>query len=265
MINNCRLDIENYEELEALPQGAPDAFAAFEAPPEVGVDWHQTENQKRLGSCNGVAGASCLERLSFVMNGGKVQLSDIFAYLASQKIGGLLGYDQGSRPTDFIKLATQHGVCPESLTGYPAAYPNLAQRNSILNASNYAAGAPYRARSVCVFRKDTTAAEINQFIGGGGAVLFGIKWYSLIPSDRIVRQYSPPGGKMGGHANAVLGYRSPTGNSRGVNSWGDGPYDITPKALEQMLRYPGNVFVGLMGNEGKPVDWISDSPWNFKG
>jgi hypothetical protein len=32
-----------------------------------------------------------------------------------------------------------------------------------------------------------------------------------------------------------------------------------------MIRYPGNVFVGLMGNEGKPVDWVKDSPWNFGG
>lgn len=265
MINNCRLDIENYEELEALPQSAPDAFATFEAPPEVTIDWHVTENQGRLGSCNGVAGASCLERLAFVRTRQVIQLSDIFAYLASQKIGGLLGYDQGSRPTDFIKLAMQHGVCPESLTGYPAAYPNLAQRNSVLNASNYAAGALYKAQSVCVFPKSTVAEEINQFIGGGGAVLFGIKWYSLIPSDRIVRNYSPPAGTKAGHANAVLGYRKLRGPSRGLNSHRDGAYDIEPKALEQMIRHPGNVFVGLMGNEGKPVDWVKDSPWNFGG
>jgi hypothetical protein len=264
VINNCRLDLENYEELDALPQGAPDAFAAFEAPPEVGVDWHMTENQGRIGACNGVAGASCLERLSFVHNGGKVQLSDIFAYIASQKIGGLIGYDQGSRPTDFIRLATTHGVCPESLTGYPSAYPSQSQRAAILSAKNYAAGAPYKAQSVCVFPRTTVADEINQFIGGGGAVMFGIKWYSLIPSDRVVKQYAPPAGRLGGHANAVLGYRA-NRNSRGVNSWADGPYDITPKALEQMIRYPGNVFVGLMGNEGKPVDWVKDSPWNFGG
>lgn len=264
MINNCRLDLEDYDELSELPQGAPDAFTTFQAPAEVSIDWHVTENQGRIGSCNGVAGASCLERLAEI-RGERIQLSDIFAYLGSQRLGNLIGADQGSRPTDFIRLATNSGVPPEKLTGYPSAYPNAAQRAAILSEANYAAAAPYKAKSVCVFRKDTSAEAINQFIGGGGAVLFGIKWYNLIPSDRIVRQYAPPAGRLGGHANAVLGYRALNGNSRGLNSWADGAYDITPKALEQMLRYPGNVFVGLMGNEGKPVDWVKNSPWNFQG
>ncbi len=156
MVNNCRLDLEDYEYLESLPQGAPEAFAAFQPPPEVGVDWHMTENQGRIGSCNGVAGASCLERLEFVRNGERTQLSDIFSYLASQRIGGLLGADQGSRPTDFIKLAREFGVPPENLTGYPSSYPNEVQRNAILCSGNYLAGKPYRAISVCVFPKKST-------------------------------------------------------------------------------------------------------------
>lgn len=263
MVNNCRLDLENYDELAAMPD-LPAAFMAFNAPPQVKVDWHKTEHQARLGSCNGVAGASTLERLAMVGRGEKTQLSDIYCYLGSQQIGGLLGIDQGSRPTDFLKLATDSGAPPEVLTGYPSAYPSTSQIKAILSAKNKAAGAPYKAKSVCVFRKDASAESIRQFIGGGGAVLFGIKWYSLIPSTRRVLQYTPPGGRLGGHANAVLGYES-NGDLIGVNSWGDGEYCITPKALEQMIRYPGNVFVGLMGNEGKPVDWVKNSPWNFGG
>lgn len=256
MVNNCRLDLEDYDQLAAMPD-LPEPFMAFMAPPEVKVDWHKTENQARLGSCNGVAGASALERLRFVFTGEIVQLSDIYCYVGSQEIGGLLGVDQGSRPTDFIKLA-QQGVPLESLTGYPAAYPSSAQIKQILSPANRKAGIPYKAKSVCVFRKDASPESIRQFIGGGGAVTFGIKWYSLIPSSRIVQQYVPPGGRLGGHANAILGYEA-NGDLIGVNSWGDGPYRIKPKALEQMLRYPGNVFVGLMGNEGTPVDFSSES------
>jgi len=262
VVNNCRLDLEDYEYLAALPQGTPDTFASFDAPPEVTVEWHRNENQGALGSCNGTAGASCLERAAWVRDRQKVQLSKIFAYLGSQKVGGLLGYDQGSRPTDFIKLAMSTGVCPESMTGYPAAYPNGVQIKTYLSAANYAAGAPFKAQSVCVFRKDSTIDEFKQFIGGGGSILFGCRWYRMIPADRVVRSYSPPATARLGHAMSILGYRQ---NLIGLNSHNDGAYEITAKALEQLLRYPGNVFVGLMGNEGKPVDWVKDSPWNFKG
>jgi hypothetical protein len=255
-INNCRLDLENYEELAAMPD-LPAAFMSFSIPQSVDVKWHKTEQQARLGSCNGVAGASALERLRNVFTGEITQLSDIYCYLGSQQIGGLLGVDQGSRPTDFLKLAME-GVPPESLTGYPSSYPSAAQIKAILSPANRAAGAPYKAKSVCVFRKDASAESFRQFIGGGGAIVFGIKWYSLIPSGRRVLQYAPPGGRLGGHANAILGYEQ-NGDLIGVNSWGDGPYRITPKALEQMIRYPGNVFVGLMGNEGAPVDFSKES------
>lgn len=260
MVNNCRLDIEDFDFIASLGD-VPEAFAAFDAPPEVGVEWHKSENQLTLGSCNGTAGASCLERLEFVRNRRITQLSKIYAYIGSQVIGGLDGADQGSRPSDFLKL---EGVCEESLTGYPTAYPNKASRTAILSPANRAAAKPYKAQSVCTFRKDATAADFRQFIGGGGAILFGCRWYGFIPKNRIVTAYAPPATARGGHAMAILGYTT-GGNLIAVNSHADGKYEIAPAALQQLLRYSGNVFVGLMGNEGAPVDWVADSPWNFGG
>jgi hypothetical protein len=265
VVNNCRLDLENFEELAAMPS-LPETFMAFERPKEVPVDWHRTENQGRLGSCQGTALTSVLERLWLVMTGEVVQLSKIFAYLGSQQIGNLLGIDQGSRPTDGIKLALNYGAPEETLTGYPAAYPGSAAIKQVLSKNNFAAALRYKAKSACVFRPDDGVDAHLNFIGGGGAEWFGIKWYDgLIPADRIVRKYAPPKGvKLGGHSNAMLGYDK-NGLFIPVNSWKDGPYKVTPEALLQMARYPRNVFAGLMGNEGKPVDWVKDSPWNFKG
>lgn len=259
MINNCRLDLEDYTYLATLPT-MPDAFMTFQRPAEVPVEWHRTENQGRLGSCQGTALTSVLERLWFVMTGEVVQLSKIFAYLGSQQIGGLLGVDQGSRPTDGIKLALNVGSPEEALTGYPGAYPTKAQINAYLSKNNFAAAARYKAKSACVFRPDDGPETHMTFIGGGGAEWFGIKWYDgLIPADRIVRKYAPPKGvKLGGHSNALLGYDK-NGLLIPVNSWKDGPYKITPEAFLQMIRYRGNVFCGLMGNEGVPVDFSKDS------
>lgn len=257
-VNNCRLDLEDYGYLASLPT-MPDAFMAFQRPAEVGVEWHKSEDQGRLGSCQGTALASVLERLWFVMTGEKVQLSKIFCYLASQSIGGLLGADQGSRPTDGIKLALNTGAPEEALTGYPTAYPSAAQIKAILSKANYASALRYKAKSACVFRKDDSPEVHMNFIGGGGAEWFGIKWYSgLIPADRIVRRYAPPAGRLGGHSTAMLGYDR-NGLLIPVGSWRDGPYKITPEALVQMQKYPGNVFCGLMGNEGAPVDFSKES------
>lgn len=261
MVNNCRLELEDQTFLAAQGE-VPQAFMAFQRPAEVGVDWHKSENQGQIGSCQGNDLSSCLERLHFVRKRENVQLSRIFAYLATQKIDGLLGVDQGSTITGGMKLAMQYGVCLEAATGYPSKYPTPAQIKGILAGEHYTAGAPYKAATSCILGADPEQAM--NLIGGGGAVTFGIGWYTgLIPKDRIVRKYTPPL-KCGGHANAVLGYTK-DGLLIAINSWGDGPYKITPEAWQQMVKRKGNVFGGLMGNQGTPIDWVKDSPWNFGG
>lgn len=252
---------EDHGFLAALPD-IPMKTAEWEAlkrPDKIDTDWHKPENQGQIGSCQGNSVTSTLERLMFV-RGEKVQLSRIFAYLATQRIDGLLGSDEGSTITGGCKLAVETGCCLESATGYPKQYPSHTERDKVLATANYSAAAAYKAASV--WRVPTEHEKILDFIAGGGGINFGIRWYSgFIPADRLVKSYNPRS-ISGGHAMCVLGYDQEQ-NLIAFNSWGDGSYKITPTAWKQMFSYNNNVAIGLMGNkDAKPnIDWHHNSPY----
>lgn len=256
------IEMEDREWVASL-EDVPDEFIACRRPEEVRNEWHRKENQLQLGSCGGTENSSALERLHFVSTGEVVQLSKIFAYLACQKLDGLLGADRGSTIANGAKLALNTGICPESLTGYPKSYPDAAARAKILSKENYAAAAPYKAAKAV---KMAGSEQSYDLIGGGGAINFCVLVYQgWIPADRIIRKYAPPKGARSGHANVNMGYLK-DGLFEPWNSWNDGPYRVTPEAWEQMLRHPYTVAIGLLGNEGKPnVDWQNKSPWDRGG
>lgn len=244
--------------LRSLPE-APMRTAkwqAFSRPEEVLVEWHKTENQGPIGSCQGHSLSSCLERLAMV-RGENIQLSEIFAYLATQKIDGLLGSDRGSTISGGCKVAMQYGCPPEELTGYPRSYPGRAERDRILSDENYRAAEKYKAKSL--WKVPRAHEEVLDFIGGGGGINFGIAYGGgTIPRDRVVRTFNPG---RGGHAMAVLGYTK-EGWLRAVNSHGDGEYFITPEGWDQMMKHRSTSAIGIMGNaEAEPVDWYKNSPY----
>lgn len=251
--DNCRLELEDREMLAKLAD-VPKAFKSFSRPESVGVDWHHNENQGRLGSCQGNALTSCVERLEFVGKRPAVQLSRIFAYLATQKIDGLLGSDRGSTITGGAKLAVQNGLCPESMTGYPTSYPGSGDRSRILSSENYAAGEEHKAISTWSVTQDPD--EAKNWIGGGGSISLGFLWPGL-SRDRIIDRYSGGGG---GHAVFIGGYDP--GGLVGVNSWGDGPFYITNSAWSQIIRHSWTAAVGLAGQEEpEPTEVIIRLDW----
>lgn len=262
-INNCRLDLEDRSFLSQVPQllMTSTAWKAFTRPAEVNIDWHRSENQGRLGSCQGHGLTSVLERLAFAC-GLTVQLSEIFAYLATQKIDGLLGSDSGSTISGGAKLAMATGVPLESVTGYPGSYPSRSAIAQYLSKENYEAAAQHKAKSL--WQVEDNLDKTLDFLGGGGAITFGISWYSgLIPKDRVVRDFNPSRNKLlGGHAMAVLGYTK-DGELKAANSHADGPYIITPSAWSKMLQHRSTAAIGLMGNPtAEPIDWYKNSPNN---
>lgn len=260
--NKCRLDLEDRQFLTALPEVSYDtaAWRAFSRPAEVDIKWHRTENQGSIGSCQGHDLSSILERIQYA-RGVTVQLSEIFAYLGTQKIDGLLYSDSGSTISGGGKLATTVGVPEEALTGYPRSYPNRDAINKILSKANYDAAAKYKASSI--WRVTDDHDRTLDFIGGGGGISFGISWYrGLIPKDRIVRDFNPSRFSiLGGHAMCAIGYNR-DGDLRAANSHADGEYIITAAAWLKMLRHRNTAMVGLAGNpEAAPVDWYKNSPY----
>lgn len=252
-VDNCRLEMEDREFLASLAE-IPQAFKTFARPDSVGVEWHKSENQGPIGSCQGNDLSSCIERVEHVANKPAVQLSRIFAYLATQKLDGLLGSDRGSTISSGAKLAKNTGVCPESLTGYPSRYPGSSERSSILSDANYTAAGAHKVASLWNVPEDPE--EAKNWIGGGGAISLGIRWPG-IPSNRIISSYR---GGSRGHAIAILGYDPQ--HLVAVNSWGDGPFRITHDAWRSMMRASYTAAIGLAGDDEpdpKPVnihlDW----------
>lgn len=247
-------DEELFSELPSLP----DEVRTFARPEEISINWHKTQNQGRLGSCQGSDLSSILERHAH-LRGESVQLSRIFCYLATQKLDNLLGNDSGSTIAGGARLALETGAPLESSTGYPSSYPGRRDRGRILSSENYEAAAQYRAASS--WKVSGSHEEALGFIASGGGISFGVSWYrGLIPSNRIVREFRPRRGG-GGHAMAVLGYTREN-NLRAVNSHGDGPFLITPGAWAQMLKHPRTRAIGLLGvQKPQPIDWEQDSPY----
>lgn len=225
----------------------PKAFRSWSAPKEVRPDkepnMHRLENQSSMGSCQGHAIASCVEQLNTIATGGdRTQLSDIFAYLATQKIDGLLGSDRGSTISGGVKLATETGICPLALAPYPnpVRYPNSRDRQSILRQSNYAAGEPYKIRSSVGVKSYQDALD---WIGGGGVISIGISWPPRFQTQNGRRIAVSGGGGGGGHAIAILGYRS-NGNLIVANShnyW----FEFTPECFASVLKHRYTVAIGL--------------------
>ena len=242
----------------------PKAFKTWGRPAEIlPEESHTLEDQGPMGSCQGHAIASCTEQLNYIATAGdRTQLSNIFAYLATQKIDGLLGSDRGSTISGGVKLATENGICPLDNAPYPSPirYPNGNQQRSILSQANYAAGKPYKVRASVGIRSHEQALE---WMGGGGVLSLGISWPPRIDTINGRKTATAAARGGGGHAVAGLGYRR-NGNLIFANShnyW----LDITPSVFEAMLRHQWTVCIGLsdMANP-KPRDlsWLKESRRN---
>jgi hypothetical protein len=260
-LNNfeVRLELEDRLFLASRPHVEAGLYASFARPAEVTLDDIKHENQGAMGSCQGNEITSCVERLLNVAGKHKgIQLSRIYAYLASQKLDNLLGSDRGSTISSGVKVALK-GIPPEARVPYPnpVQYPNRTKQRNIL-ASFEEEDREYSAISTWKVPHDVDLCM--DFVGGGGAISVGISWYKgIIPRDRIVRQFRPPR-NSGGHAIAFLGY-TVDGLLRFMNSHGDGGFFVTPQAWLMMLTHQWTAAVGLLGtNEPEPVDWLNDSP-----
>lgn len=77
------------------------------------LDWWKVFNQGAIGSCFGCSDAQTATGVHWLKTGERVEFSKFGHYIATQKMGGMLGRDDGSMPTDGVKVAAKWGYCPE--------------------------------------------------------------------------------------------------------------------------------------------------------
>ena len=212
-------------------------------------NWLQVEDQGQIGSCQGQSLTECGEYCYTIATGKVIQLSRMFAYIASQKESNIRG-DSGSTLDGGTK-AFRKGICLESIGPHTRSYPGWG----------YITPAMEEARKDYVLKSHVemkTADDVKQFIGSGiGIVQLGIAWNrSMEPDSKgCIKSWSSGGG---GHAIVFAGYlpdedigvKSSAGwwallKNSWSKRWGVGGYAyVDPRAITQMLSHQWTVMYG---------------------
>lgn len=261
-----------YEDRDWLKNNAipmPRAFREFQRPPKMNItSWWKILNQGPMGSCQGHCCVTALAILAWHASGGDVYLfSRIFAYLASQKMDGLLGRDSGSVITSGLKLMMQSGLPFEKDVPYPnpVQYPDRNQQAVILAQKNYDAGLPFRVKQHIDFKQESDPWEAaKNWMAGGGAVHFGIWWPLQLDAQGVCSNYRWHGRGM--HAVCGSGYDDPNDlmdvtNSHGSDFADHGEFHFNKTAFMQVIQDDMSVVVGSsdMDDPSPRLDWTKTS------
>lgn len=77
------------------------------------LDWWKVFNQGPIGSCFGCSDCQTATGVHWLQTGERVEFSKFGHYILTQWVGGMLGRDVGSVPSDGLKVAAKIGYCPE--------------------------------------------------------------------------------------------------------------------------------------------------------
>lgn len=255
------IELENKDKIARTATAIPFRAGDFEAPDEIdprGII--KTENQKNQGACQGKAQTSVGESCLFIATGEKAQFSAQFAYIATQKIDGLVGRDQGSTISGGVENAKKNGFCPEEI--FP--YPDPVRYVSNIPDGAYEAASKFKIQSHAFL---TSYDDVFNYLAAGqGAVEIGISWGGFNPNREGVIESFRAGG--GGHALCYLGYSkrkdrqgrnylwllNSHGENWGINGWAE----VSPTAVDQTARHRNTVMAGmsdLTTPEPRKVDW----------
>jgi C1A family cysteine protease len=258
------IELEDRAELAATATDfAPAVKGLYSAPEEIDPrEWHVIENQSSMGSCQGHALSSVCEMAYRIATGEVTQFSEMFGYIATQKIDGIQG-DRGSTINGGRKCAEQYGMCPVEV--FP--YPNPARYSNRIPDEAWAAAEPFKIRSHAFCRD---YSDVYEYLASGqGGVEIGISW-GLQPNREGVVEHFRTG--SGGHAVSFLGYsKRKDNNGRNYlwlanswgNNWGKGGWaEVAPKVVDDMGQHRYTVMIGMSDltvPKPRPVDWEKES------
>lgn len=213
-------------------------------------NWLQVEDQGQIGSCQGQALTECGEYCYTILTGKVIQLSRMYAYIASQMESNIRS-DSGSTLSGGT-AAFLKGICLESIAPYPSRYPGWSWVTEAMKAD----AKKYLLKSHTEMK---SAEDVKRFIGSGiGIVQIGITWGGDMSPDSngCIKRFSGMGG--GGHSVVFAGYvtdedvgvKSTTGwwgllKNSWSKRWGKAGFAyVDPSAIDSMLRGRFTVMYG---------------------
>ena len=259
--------LERRDELQSNSVSMPFALKDFSAPEEIDPrKLMRHDKQGNMGSCQGFSLTNCGEYLLALGHGAvsdKRQFSQLFAYLESQRIDGLLGRDAGSTISGGLRVAKEIGYLLESALPYRTPYSSNAR--SLITDQMRLEASPYRIRSHTWLE---SYDDIYKYLASGsGAVHTGTLWNdSFYSSNGVLESISLRGG--GGHATAWLGY-SKRKDSKGrnyiwrLNSHNDSWTEISPSVIDALCKHQYTSIVGIsdLSLPGpRSVSWLQSRP-----
>lgn len=215
-------------------------------------------------NCQGHSLSTNKELCSKIATGDYTQLSRMYAYIETQRIDGLIGYDRGSTVWGGVQLAEGKGLCEETFWAYTGKYSTQPTSGKTL-AECYSNAANHKLKKHV---KMTSYEDVAKFIGLGiGGIHWGIGWNSSCEAKVCERYHSSWGG--GGHSIPTL-FFSPRVNAKGEkyiwmnNSWGsswcnNGWSEWSPDFIRDLFDDRETVAYGLTDMDDpapRPVDYV---------
>jgi hypothetical protein len=242
--------------------------ADYSAPEEVDPrPLMRHDKQGNMGACQGFSLSNCGELLYALATASKTiggQFSQLFAYLESQRIDGLLGRDAGSTISGGLKVAQGIGYLPESELPYSTPYPRNAR--SLITDDMRTKASAFKVRSHSWLE---SYQQIFDYLASGcGAVHTGTVWnQSFYATNGVLERISLVNG--GGHATAWLGY-SKRKDSQGrnyiwrLNSHNDSWTELAPSVIDQLCKHQYTSIVGIsdLSTPGpRDINWAKEKPF----
>jgi hypothetical protein len=244
-------ELERVNEIRATATAFDVTYGDYDAPEEIdprGKVRH--DKQFNMSSCAAFSLTNSGEYIGARLQAwprfsDEFQFSQLFAYLETQRIDGLLGRDAGSTISGGLRVAREIGFLPDSDLPYRTPYPSNA-RTLVTDAMRAKAG----ALKIGSHSWLTTYDDIFNYIASGaGCCHTGTVWNdSFYASNGVLERISLSNG--GGHATCWAGY-SKRKDSRGrnylwrVNSHNDSWTEIAPSVVDALCSHRYTSIVGM--------------------
>ena len=244
-------ELERIDEIRATATPFDVTYGDYDAPEEIdprGLIRH--DKQFNMGSCAGFSVTSNGEYIGTRLQGWKehnhdFQFSQLFAYLETQRIDGLLGRDVGSTIAGGLRVAREIGFLPLADLPYRTPYPNDA-RTLVTEAMRSKAGSSKIGSHSWLKSYDDI---FNYLASNTGSCHTGTVWNdSFYAANGVLERISLSNG--GGHSTCWAGY-SKRKDARGrnylwrMNSHNDSWTEIAPSVIDALCSHQYTSIVGM--------------------